>query len=286
MLPCCHTFCEVCLDDLAKEEKVQCPKCQQTSEVPPAGYAINYDLLSSAVESRGAASPSASPPAASEAKSGVNEAKDGKPEIKCAECQEKVATLFCQGSCGDLCDGVEWSADLKAEGIELTLDHRGLKRVARHNCPTNNYRSVLSSRPLAPHSPAPSSSSPSLSPSSSALSGVASFKVRLDCSHGGVLVGVSRALPEVNRFVGLSEGGVVWGCSGLVFNDGQEERSLDKYRVGDVIGVEVDYGSHTVSFFKNGDRQGEPIVLSERDRGQPLYAAVSMHFEDEQVTLL
>jgi len=100
MLPCGHTFCEVCLGDLAKDQQVQCPncKCQQTSNVPPAGYAINYDLLSSAAESRLAA------PAVSEAKSGVNEAKEVKPEVKCAECQEKAATLFCQSSCGELCD--------------------------------------------------------------------------------------------------------------------------------------------------------------------------------------
>jgi len=622
-LPCGHTFCEVCLGDMAKDQQVQCPKCQQTSNVPPAGHAINYDLLSSAVESRrGPAPPSASPPAASEAKSGMNEAKEGKPEIKCAECQEKVATLFCQGSCGDLCDDcsavvhrlrinrdhvlgnisdrpkpkrmcpehkdqeallycmqcqrlacvrcgfgshrnhgavdvaeaaaekkalvrsrfesvqlriaklntrpakigeeqklselerlsiaaaidaradqlreavtarqrqlqqdlgqltaaktknldlmqardssslaalvqlaqdlkglqeqddlavldasggllsadrqgeqvdesfaapsrlvseldvsmlmegigqwgsvcdlrpvqdvvfdqgvvrwggvagalqyevqisgpidgskeakadegqfkwvyqgsgtswtpdlglagdgeyrvrvraqlragwglfsqpvlfqykvVEWSADRMTGGIELISDQHGLKRVARHNDSASGLQSVLSSRPLAPPSPSPFASSPSSSspsspssPSSLPLSGVASFKVRLDClQRCSAWIGVSRALPptlpegEGGRVVGDEGCGVGWACTGSVYNHGQHARELDSYRDGDVIGVEVDFGAHTVSFFKNGVRQGDPIVLSERDRNQPLYATVTMSCQDAQVTLL
>jgi len=184
--------------------------------------------------------------------------------------------------------GMEWCADRKTEGIELTSDDRGLKRVARHNGPTSGYRSVLSSRPLAPPSPAPFALSSSSSPSSSALSGVASFKVRLDTlKRYCAWFGVSRALPEVGRVVGVSEGwGVGWNSRGGVYNDGQSVGQLGSYSDGAVIGVEVDYGAHTVSFFKNGWRQGQPIVLSERDRGQPLYAAVTLFYKGQQVTAI
>jgi len=48
----------------------------------------------------------------------------------------------------------------------------------------------------------------------------------------------------------------------------------------------VDFGAHTVSFFKNGDRRGKPFVLCARDRNQPLYAAVTMRDQGDQVTLL
>jgi len=199
--------------------------------------------------------------------------------------------------------GMEWSADQKTEGIELTSDLNGLKRMARRDGSASGYRSVLSSRPLAPPSPpsssapfspspsspsSPPSSSPSSpsSPSSSSLSGVASFQVRVDCC-GGMMVGVSRALPGAGGIVGFNEGcGVGWGSGGRVYNHGQRMRDLGSYGVGDVVGVEVDFGAHTLFFFKNGARQGDPFILSEQDRNQPLYAAVSMRDNGTLVTLL
>jgi len=140
-LPCGHTFCEVCLGDLVKDQQVQCPKCQQTSHAPPAGYAINYDLLSSAAESLLAAT-SASP-AASEAKSGVNEAKEGKPEVKCAECQEKVATLFCQSSCGDLCDDCSAFLHRIRVNREHLVGNIADKPKAKRMCPEHKDQEAL-----------------------------------------------------------------------------------------------------------------------------------------------
>jgi len=101
-----------------------------------------------------------------------------------------------------------------------------------------------------------------------------------------VVIGVSRALPGKGRYVGYSEGGVGWSGDGSVISDGKHVGFLGSYVGGAVIGVEVDFEAHTVSFFENGDRQGDPFVLSARDRGQPLYAAVTMGKQGDQVTLL
>jgi len=598
MLPCGHTFCEVCLGDMAKDQKVQCPKCQQPSDVPSAGYAINYDLLSSAAESGRAGPPSASPALRVPSASSRSETKSNE---KCAECQEKVATLFCHNSCGELCDDcsavvhrlrinrdhvvvhiadkpktkrmcpkhkdqevqlycmqcrhlacyecgfdshrnhgtvkvaeaaaekkalvrsrfefaqpriaklntrlvkigeeqklteherlsiaaaidasadqlheavtarqmqlrqhlaqitaaktknldlmqargssslaalvhldqdvkslqgqddlavldayrgllsavrqgeqfdessiapsrlvseldvsmlieaigqwgsvsdllpvqgvvfdqgsvswsslagaveyevqvarvgavgerkgdvdvdvkddayrrvyqginarcqvsfwdlgefavrvrarfekhgwgpfsspvtaayMEWSADQKTRMITLISDARGFKCVARldgiGHC--HYYQSVLSSRPLTPFSSSPSPR-------------VASFQVRVDRVNGGMSIGVCRQLPPEGRFVGYSNEGVGYDASGRISNGGKRASTGDgsRYGAGDVIGVEVDFGAHAVSFFKNGTREGEPVILSKRDRNQPLYAAVTLYNHGDQITLL
>jgi len=77
-------------------------------------------------------------------------------------------------------------------------------------------------------------------------------------------IGVSCVLPVVAR----SDGGIGWRCSGCVYNDNKFESEFTRYGAGDVIGVEVNFGTHTVSFFKNGAKQGQ-FVINEKDRSTP-----------------
>jgi len=117
ILLCGHTLCEGCLSQWTKQQgtdqsegkEVECPECRQKSAVPssPAGFPVNYAILRS-IESLGsvptpATSPSISPAVVC-APSASSAAKEMKA-VKCVNCKEKEATLFCQNSCGDLCGG-------------------------------------------------------------------------------------------------------------------------------------------------------------------------------------
>jgi len=129
ILLCGHTFCECCLsqwtkqqgNDQSESKEVECPECWQNSAVPssPAGFPVNYAILRS-IESLGSVASISSVPSTSPATSAITCAPSASSAalevkaVKCFNCKEKEATLFCQNSCGDLCE--ECSVFLHALG--------------------------------------------------------------------------------------------------------------------------------------------------------------------------
>ena len=48
MLPCGHTFCNICLENVASDRQIECPKCKANHKVPRQGVqgiSTNHDIL-------------------------------------------------------------------------------------------------------------------------------------------------------------------------------------------------------------------------------------------------
>jgi len=171
-----------------------------------------------------------------------------------------------------------WDIRKKTPGVSLSTEGDCLLRVAAHTGTDNTWHSAQSVRPLL---------TGPLLPEAWPYSSVRSFEVKVDHLARRTFVGLCRASPLSSKAVGADKGyGVAIEDNGCVWNDGANLSRGDQCNPGDVLRVEVDFTIHLVSFFKNSKRQGDPVILSEQDRNQPLYATVSMVGQKSQVALL
>jgi len=70
-----------------------------------------------------------------------------------------------------------------------------------------------------------------------------------------------------------------------VMRDGQEESGFAKYDDGDIVRVELNFLHKTVAFYKNGVLVCPPL-LRIKDFEKNLYAAVTMYYPGDQITLV
>jgi len=167
----------------------------------------------------------------------------------------------------------EWDAKKKTEKLELVKDGNGVTCIFHHK--GSGWQTVMSLNRLS----APSAPSAPRRTSFEVIGG------RFSDNH--VSVGVSHELARADEWVGSKGYGIAYRSYGGIYKDGSHwcDRGAP-YIAGDLIQVEVDFIAHTVSFFKNGKKQGLSVSIDEQDRNRPLYAAVSLCCEKDQATLL
>jgi len=212
-----------------------------------------------------------------------------------------------------------WSEERKHESVVLSADASERLCVARHSGSLGSHQSVLSHHPVVSNSsssaaskakkasqPVPSSaSSASVSLSSSSpSSSVVACEIRVDRFTYEMFIGLSADLPTVGASVGGAGLGISYHSNGDVYLNGQNAKRANgtniecaMYGTGDVIRVELDVAAQTVTFFKNGVLQDQPVDVSKQkaqkaqkpksalDLSKPLYVAVTMTGPDTQVTL-
>jgi hypothetical protein len=77
-LPCGHTFCETCVNQLIKTKAIVCPQCRSKARVPPGGLRKNIvlqQLIETELKRRHAVP---LPPAATTTSSPVDDEEDNK----------------------------------------------------------------------------------------------------------------------------------------------------------------------------------------------------------------
>jgi len=234
--------------------------------------------------------------------------------VKCVNCKEKDATLFCQNFCGDLCD--RCSAIIHALGAlqhhvvdkkpqpQHVLEYKDQPAV---QCEADAENKALAQQPFEfdlhwhvnnktsnivlsldandllrvshDQSQLHGSAVCKLPLSSSQLQ----FDVRVDSASSFVFVGVCNTLPPQAYFLGSAANyGVGYCSSGHIFTNGSKIR-CGAYAAGDVIRVEVNFRTKLVSFYKNGVKIGSFVMDFELSE---LRAAVSLSSPGDQVTLL
>jgi len=235
--------------------------------------------------------------------------------VKCVNCKEKDATLFCQNYCGDLCDScssiihalgalqhhVVCSIDKKPQPQRMCTEHKDqpalqCEAAAENkalvpppfefdlhwhvNNKTSNIVLYLDANDLLRvcHDNAHQYGSAvcKLPLSSSHID------VRVDSASSSVFVGVCNTLPPKGHFVGSANHGVAYCSNGYIYTNGSYIR-CGAFAARHVIRVEVNSRTKLVSFYKNGAKIGSFVIDFELS---DLRAVVSLLNPADQVTLL
>jgi len=101
------------------------------------------------------------------------------------------------------------------------------------------------------------------------------------------MVGVCEKGQNLAFYVGqdaTTNGWAYYGCNGYVFHGGGSKQYGQKLKQGDIITVELDIDSGTVSFAKNGSSFG--IAYSSGLEGLELFPAVSLYDIGDCVSIL
>jgi len=182
---------------------------------------------------------------------------------------------------GSFCAGhPEWSSPDIESLVAVSADCFGFRRSARNT--SNTWESIRSILPFSSSSSAPSSASLS-SPSSS----ISRLSVRIDkIRRKGVVFGFCHSLPDDSekRVVGDEKGEYSYAADGYQRKNGKKLRKrCAAFAKGDIITIELNRESKTLSFFKNNVLQGQPFIVALSDK--KLYACVSLGNKGDQVTL-